>query len=275
MIDEKWASVIEFFADLSNRTLEYLPAALGAVVLLAIGWLIARGLRAATVHGLSRLRRLVAGRSLDHELTATGIDGMASQAAGAIVFWLVFLFFLAAAGEVLGLAVITTGLSRLAQYLPNVLGAVLVLLAGIVLANVARSTLDKATTSAGVSYGAALGQAARAVILLVAGVIVLEQLGIDSGLLGVATNVVIASLVGGVALAFALGSRTAVSNLLALHYVTRIYRVGQRVRIDGLEGEIVEFARNGVVVKSAEGRVFVPAREFGEGRSTLLDGPES
>jgi small-conductance mechanosensitive channel len=147
---------------------------------------------------------------------------------------------------------------------------VLVILAGLVLANLARGAVSRAADSTRIGYGAALGKSARVVILLVAGVIALDQLGVDSQLLIVSTNILIASMIGGTALAFALGSRTAVRNILALHYLTQTYEVGQRVRLDDLEGEIIEFKKDCVVLASADGLVHVPAHDFSQRWSTLL-----
>jgi hypothetical protein len=270
MSDAWFATLRQQMDDLVRRMIEYLPNVLGAILLLVVGWLVASLLRAWTRRSLARLNKLLAGRAVGQELKTSGADRLAADAASLIVFWLVFLLFLAGAGEVLGIAVITTGLSRLAQYLPSILGAVLVVLAGLVLANVARGAVTRAAASAGLGYGVPLAQLTRAVILLVAGVIALDQLGVDSQVLIVSTNILIASVIGGIALAFALGSRTAVSNILALHYVTQTYQVGQRVRLDGLEGEIVEFKRTGVVVASTDGLVLVPALEFSERRSVRL-----
>lgn len=272
MSSNEWSEFLSQAAnDLGRQALEYLPNVLGAALLLGIGWLVARLVRALTTRSLARLNRLLAGRTIGQELKTSGADRLASEAASLIVFWIVFLVFLAAAGEVLGLAVVTTGLSRLAQYLPDIFGAVLVILAGLVLANVARGVVGRAAASAGLGHGPVLGQSAHVIILLVAGVIALDQLGVDSQLLTVSTNILIASVIGGTALAFALGSRTAVSNILALHYLTETYRSGQRIRLGDLEGEIVEFKKNGVVLACSDGLVLVPAQEFSEQRSTLLD----
>ncbi len=271
MISDEWSASLSRYLDaLAQRGIEYLPSVLGAVLLLVIGWLIARLLRAWTTRSLSRLNRRFAGQAVEHELKASGAGRVANEAAGLIMFWLVLLLFMAAAGEVLGLVVVTTGLSRFAQYLPNILGAMLVVLAGMVLSNLARNAIARAVASAKIGYGEVLGQSARIVIILVAGIIALDQLGIDSQLLIISTNILIASAIGGTALAFALGSRTAVGNILALHYLTQTYKVGQRIRLDDLEGEIVEFKKSGVVLASTEGLVLVPAQEFSERRSTLL-----
>lgn len=254
-----------------TQLLASIPTAVGAVALLLIGWLVAKLIRALTIRSITRAGKLLEGRQIDGEIRAAGIDRLAPAAVGAVVFWLVFLLFVAATGEFLGLEVLTVGLNRLAEHLPAILGAFLVLLAGIVVGNLVRTMVAKTAIRARLTYGDILGQGLRWAILLVTSVVALDQVGIDSELLITATNVLIASTVGGVALAFALGSRGAVTDILAMHYVVQTYRLGQRIRIDDLEGEIAEFKKTAVVIDSTAGRVLVPAHEFREKRSVLLD----
>ena len=266
------ASLGDALAATWQKVLAHLPSVVGAALLLLVGWLVAKLLRALTEKSLSRLAALAAGRRIEQEMHAAGVDRLAGKAAGVIVFWLAFVLFVAAAGEFLGLAVITTGLNRLTEYLPTILGAVLILVLGLVAGNVVRAAVTRAAERGGLAYGETLGQLVRGVILLVVAVVAIDQVGIDSQLLIVATEILIASVVGGAALAFALGSRTTVGNILALHYLSQVYKVGQRVKLDDLEGEIVELKKTGVVIDSPAGRVFVPAREFSEKRSTLVSG---
>jgi hypothetical protein len=266
------ASLGDALAATWQKVLAHLPSVVGAALLLLVGWLVAKLLRALAEKSLSRLAAFAAGRRIEQEMHAAGVDRLAGKAAGVIVFWLVFVLFVAAAGEFLGMAVITTGLNRLTEYLPTILGAVLVLVLGVVAGNVARAAVTRAAARGGLAYGETLGQLVRGVILLVVAVVAIDQVGIDSQLLIVATEILIASVIGGAALAFALGSRTTVGNILALHYLAQVYKVGQRVKLDDLEGEIVELKKTGVVIDSPAGRVFVPAREFSEKRSTLVSG---
>jgi hypothetical protein len=266
------ASLGDALAATWQKVLAHLPSVLGAALLLLVGWLVAKLLRALTEKSLSRLAAFAAGRRIEQEMHAAGVDRLAGKAAGVIVFWLAFVLFVAAAGEFLGLAVITTGLNRLTEYLPTILGAVLVVVLGLVAGNVARAAVTRAAARGGLAYGETLGQLVRGVILLVVAVVAIDQVGIDSQLLIVATEILIASVIGGAALAFALGSRTTVGNVLAQHSLAQTYKVGQRVRLDDLEGEIVELKKTGVVIDSPAGRVFVPAREFSEKRSTLVSG---
>jgi small-conductance mechanosensitive channel len=176
----------------------------------------------------------------------------------------------AAAGEALQLPIATSSLARFSSYLPNVIAAGVILFVGIVAGNLTRSAILGAASSAGLGYGEALGQSAKLVVMMVAGVVAVDQLGVHSTLLIVTLSVLLASVLGAVGLAFGLGARTAVSNIIAAHHVVQLYRVGQHVRVGDVQGEILEFRSIGVVLESPEGRVFVPARQFAETASVSL-----
>jgi small-conductance mechanosensitive channel len=115
-----------------------------------------------------------------------------------------------------------------------------------------------------------LGRAAKVAVFLLAGVVALDQVGVDSTLLILVFSIVIGVVLGGLALAFALGARTAVSNIIASHYLSRAYRLGQHIRIGNNQGRIEEIGPTYVILETAEGRVLVPAKEFTETTSILL-----
>jgi small-conductance mechanosensitive channel len=102
-----------------------------------------------------------------------------------------------------------------------------------------------------------------------------DQLGIHSTLLTVVVATAVGAVLGGATLAFGLGSRVAVSNIVAIFYLLKTYRVGQTVRIGDIEGEIVEITQTGVFIASPTGRVLVPGRCFSEQTSTLVTGGPS
>jgi small-conductance mechanosensitive channel len=108
------------------------------------------------------------------------------------------------------------------------------------------------------------------VLLAVAVLVAVNGLGIDLTVLNVALGVVLGATFGGVALAFGLGARTAVSNIIGSHYLRQIVRVGQTVRLGAVQGEVEAITPTAVVLKNADGRVIVPAKEFSEAVSTLL-----
>jgi small-conductance mechanosensitive channel len=248
----------------------HLPNAIGAVVLLLSGWLLATMLRAACRRLMPRLYSMVPSSAFQRTLRTSGVERLASESAASIVYLLVWLLFLAAATETLGLPVVSTLVSALAQYIPSVLAAVLILVAGIVLANIARSTIVTTAASTGAAQGLLLGSIVRIVILLIAGVVAIDQIGIDSTFLMVSIAIVMFATVGGLALGFGLGARSTVGNLMAMHYVLQTYRIGQRIRVGDVDGRIVQINSTAVVLDTAQGRAFIPASQFNEATSLLL-----
>lgn len=266
-----WPAIVgELFAKLSQGVTDYFPNIFGAVSLLVVGWIAAKLMRWMTARLVGRLPGLIPGRTLAREMKSSGVDRMASDVVSTVVFWAVFLFFVAAATEALGLSAITSGLGRLASYLPAVMAATLVLLAGLVVGNLVRSVISRAAKSANLGYGDGLARAAKGGVLLLAGVVALDQIGVDSTLLILVTAIVIGVTLGGMALAFGLGARSAVGNIIASHYIHQAYRIGQNIRVGEFSGAIETMQPTYVVIAASEGRVMVPAKQFIETTSVLL-----
>lgn len=249
--------------------LAFLPRIVVAVALIVAGWILGRLLRWLTARLIGRLSRIRTGLAVDQAVRAAGGERIATEVVSRIVFWTVFVFFAAAAGDVLGLAVAANGFSLLMRYLPSVLAAVLIVLVGLVLSNLARNAIVTFSKTTRVD-GRVPGQLAWYAILFTAVVVALDQIGIDSTLLILAAGILLAAGVGSAALAVGLGARSEVGNIIAMHYLTRSYSVGHRVRIGDVDGTIVEFRMNGVVLETTQGRALVPAKEFSDRVSCLL-----
>ncbi len=248
----------------------HLPRVLVAAGLLLAGWLLARGLRALTHRVMPRLFRLVPSESFRRGLKTSGMERGLIDAVGGIVFWLMILLCIAVGTEVLGLPVVGMLASGMARYLPSILAAVLIVIIGIVMGNIARTTVATASTSAGLPYGDLPGRVAQVVILLIAAVVAIDQVGINSTFIVVLIAIFLATTLGGLAMAFGLGARGTVSNLLAAHYLLQHYQVGQRIRVGAVEGRIIEITNVAVLLETPAGRTLVPASEFDSRPSVLL-----
>jgi hypothetical protein len=248
-----------------------LPDLLVAAALMLAGWLLGSFLRARSARLVSRLvDRVIKSPTVRSATERSGVRETLPSVVGGFVFWIVLIFFLAAAIETLGLPVVTDSLGRIAYFLPNVLAAIVVAFAGLLLGNLAHGATVIGAGKAGIPYGDALGRVAQLSILVVAAVIGLEQIGIDSQFIIVLISVALAAVLSGTALAFGLGARTAVANIIAARYVHQTYGVGQTVKIGDTQGRIAETTTVAVVLETGDGRVWVPAKRFSEEVSTLL-----
>jgi small-conductance mechanosensitive channel len=255
-----------FWAEL----LGILPEALGALVLLVAGWLAAKLLRALTVRSAGAINRMIGRLGERSRMRLGALRDSSIRFIGEIVYWLVILFFLAAATQLLGLAMFAGWLDRLVAYLPNILSGLLIIFAGLVLANIARDAVMAGFLSMPQTSRAHLARIAQIGTMTVLVVVGIDQLGVDITVVVTVIGIALGGLLGGLALAFGLGARAYVSNLIGAHYLGRAYRPGERIRIGDSEGVILEITPVAVVLETGEGRLTVPARRFAEDAVLLM-----
>lgn len=263
----------EWIAPLS-KTIEgmlgYLPHLLGFLGLVLLGWILASLLRALTVRFIRGLDRLIHSRTIQDEYKQSGLDRSVPGVMGQIVFWIILFFFVTAATEALGFPVVANFLSGLAQYLPSVLAAALIGIIGFVTSGLARKGVARAAAAGGVAYPDFLGRATQTAILLIVALVIMEQIGIKIEFLMILVAMAVGTMLGGMALAFGLGAKNVVSNMVVARYLSRTYRVGQTVRIGTIQGRILEMTPMTVILDTTEGRVLLPPKEFGEQASVLI-----
>jgi small-conductance mechanosensitive channel len=270
-IFSRWGDAL---AGVFNQTLErlalYLPNVLGAFLLLLVGWVIAHLLRAASTRLTLLSERALARISNGRGVLPAHLPMASAKILGNVVFWVVVLFFVSAATQVLGLNTFTTWLSRVVDYLPTVLVGALIVVAGFLVSKLAREVVQAAAAKAGDRQRVMIGRVVQAGILITAILVGAEQIGIRVTFLVILAATVCISLVGAVALALSFGAREYVANLIGAHYLRQRYSIGQHVRLAGTEGRILELTETAVVLETAEGRASIPAKVFNEQTIVLV-----
>ena len=251
-------------AQLLGKFVAYLPNLLGAVLLVLVGWFCARLLRALTRRILLNFNWL-ADRFFVTQIAARLTPSeRVVRLTSDFVFWVVNLLFVTAATRMLGLQEFSEWLNKIVAYLPTLIAGALIIGVGLLaskfvrdlaIAFVARALPDQAQQVGTIVYGATM------ILALVIG---LDQLGIDVTLLVAIIAIVIASALGGLALAFALGARVFIGNLLGAHYLRESYRLAQRLRIGAVEGRIEAFSPVSITLATDDGRATLPGKVFNE-----------
>ncbi len=250
---------------IAHQVIDAAPRIAGALALALLGLALAylvRALSRRLIAGLDRLvprLRLQQGRGAEFR-TAAG------WAVGRVLFWLVLLFFVTLATEILGLPVVSVWLNGIVVYLPRFLAAVLILFAGLIGGQFLRDVI----LSTGIAYAPALARLGQMAVVVASALIAVNQAGLNVDLLTSGLLLVLGIALLGSVLTFALGARTTVANILASYYLQKIYRVGHRVSVGDHQGEIVQITATAVVLDAEEGRVSVPASVFAEQASILL-----
>jgi hypothetical protein len=246
--------------DALGAVVAHAPEVVGALLLVLAGWLLARFLRMVITRLIRSLNNVFDRRFHGSSLDFVRISTTTEKLLGFVVFWAVILLFVAVAVRLVGFAAAAAWLDRLVVYLPALMTGGLIIVSGYILGTVARHLVFQAAEAAEISQAALLGQIAQVSFLIVGLVIGLGQVGVDVSFLVILLGIAFAAVLAGFSLAFALGARPLVENLIALRHLKLFVRSGQLVEVAGLRGRILEFTPTGVVLETPQGRKLIPAR---------------
>ncbi len=255
---------------LIKELIEFLPNLLGAALLLAIGWFVSGLFKKGTARMGNILNRFLNTMLSRGGLASFTFSKPVIALFSKVVFWAVFLFFVKFAAHALGLEAITDWLDDVVDYLPTFMAGGIIIGAGILFSFLARDLTVTAAESAQLPETKLYGLIAQLATLVSTVVMGLNQIGINVSFLANMIGVTVGALLGSLALAFGLGSKTFVSNLIGSHYLQQQYKPGQRIRMDDLEGIVLEITPSSIVLETEDGRMAIPAKLFNEKTTCLL-----
>ena len=273
-MNESASSVQSFFGELQNlasHVLNYLPKIAVAIVILVIGWVVARILRMLVVKTINHLDQLWQKIILKRGLERLQPRQPPARIVGELIFWLFLLIFITLATQILGLNIVAVWLKAITTYLPLIIAGLLIVIIGFIVSSLVRDLVTSAMLSSGLSHGDLLGRTVQIIILFIAIVIGVDHIGVDIKFLSIFVGIILFTLLGSLALAFGLGAQTHVKNIIAANQMRQLYQVGDKVKIGDIEGRITDILIARVVIETATGSVDVPAKIFDEEVTTITE----
>lgn len=250
------------FTGMADQVVAYLPRLVAALVVVLLGWILARLTRAFVIRLIAGLDqvwyKLVSRTGLDH----TYLHLVSARLIGEVLFWFVILVSIFGAAQILSVGAVTDWVASAISYLPSILAGVLIVVLGVVLSSLVRSLVAAAASTAHITQANQLGRAVQILVVVVAVIVGVTQLGIDVSFLTTITAITLAAGFGGIALAFGLGARSHVAHLLGMQQLRKLYKIGDEIRIGQVQGRILAFTTTTVLVETSEGRAHVPAGDF-------------
>jgi hypothetical protein len=191
------------------QTAAFLPRLAVALVLLALGWGLARVGRKAVIRALRFLKLDVAAEraGLEDFLVQGGVRFTTVSLVGALVYWTINLAVILAALTLLGIETAGQTISRLVQHVPSLVTALVVLILGTLLGQFAGAVIYAYLANLGVAGARAISTLARWAVVVFVIAVSLEQLSIGGQVLVSAFQLVFGAICLALALAFGLGGR--------------------------------------------------------------------
>ena len=197
--------------------LSYIPQLIGAIIILIVGYIIAKVLQAI-------VGRVLRGIGFDRWMERGGVkqffdraqtDHTPATIIGLLVFWFIFIIAITMAADAVGIQQISAFLNQLLAFIPSILAAVLILFLAALLANFLSGIVRGATGSgmlASVVYYA---------VIIYAVFAALTELGIAVALTAPTFLILLGAVALAVAIAFGIGGREVARDIVEKAYNRR------------------------------------------------------
>lgn len=209
-------AVIVAVANSIQSLLNFLPNIFGAIIIFALGWMIAGMVKGLVLRALEVLQvePFAEKVGLSQALAKVGASITPSELFGEIIKWAIVLVFLNPTVEVLGLSQVTQVLSQVLLYIPNVIVAVFILMFGVIFADLTGQFIKGTAAALGAGTANALEVITRYAIMVFVVLAALSQLGIARQLIATLFTGFVAMLAISGGLAFGLGGKEIAAEIL-------------------------------------------------------------
>ena len=222
MIQEIADALAQSWHNFATAFVLFVPRLVAATIIFAGGFVL-------SILARRTVQRLLAWLHFDRLAQRTGASEMlrvadmpsAELLVAKIVFWIVWIGFIVSAVDTLQFKPFQGLVEEFFHFVPRFLVALLVLALGFLVGNfVWRATL-LASVNAGLPGARLLSGALRLLVIAIAVVMALEQLGLATTVVLTAFAITFGALMLGLAIAFGLGGRDAARQLLEQHFTAQ------------------------------------------------------
>ena len=209
--------MIESLRNALDVFLSYIPQLIGAIVILIVGYIVARILQAV-------LSRVLHSIGFDGWMEKGGIKQFLDRAQtretpatvlGKLIFWFVFIIAITMAADALGIRQVSQVLSQLIAYIPSIIAAILILVLAALLANFLAGIVRGATGSD------LLSNIARYAIIIYAAFAAITELGIAVQLTAPTFLIILGAVALAAAIAFGFGAQGVAKDIVEKAYERR------------------------------------------------------
>ncbi len=214
--DAVWLS----FTNALNSFMTFLPALIGALIVLVIGWVISGALARLIEKGLRAigLERAVHHSGINDFIVRSGTAWTTSKLIAELIKWFIRLIFIQAAANILGMPQITAIINSIILFIPNIVVAMVIIVIGALIAKFLSGLVRGSVSEMGVGNPNLLATLTRYAVIGFAVIAAINQLGIAA----VVVNTLFIGFVGAIALAvglaFGLGGREVAAKITESWY---------------------------------------------------------
>lgn len=260
--------------DVASQLMDVLPSLISALVVLLIGWLFARVLSRVIERVLKAIRIDVLAERVNNIdlLKGSNLSIKPSILISRVVYYVIMLIVIAVSADFLKLKILSNQVESLIEYIPSLITAALIMVFGLLLANMVKEVVAATFRSVGMSTGPLISNVIFYFLFISVALSAMRQAFVETSFIENNLTIIIA----GVMLAFAIGygfaSRSVMANFLGSLYTKPKFRIGENIRIKDLEGKIIGIDNTAMTLRtSANKRVIIPLSMLAEEQVEILE----
>lgn len=248
------------FNTLISQFVDFVPRFIGCLVILAIGYLVARGVKILITQILSR----IGFDRIGDKLNEIGIikqlktEISLSEIVAKVFYYYIILIFLTFAADTLGVDTITNMVLSLVNFIPKLIAGAVMLQIGIMLSDAIKSAVTALCKSFNIASAKLIGNIAFIFFLIITFLTALRQVGMETTMLESSFLLVIGGAVAAFAIGYGIASRDVLANIISSFYSKKNYREGQHIKIDDMQGVITKIDNTSVTLVNDTTTIIIP-----------------
>jgi small-conductance mechanosensitive channel len=179
-----------------------------------------------------------------------------------MVYYMMLLIFLVLATDILQMPALSKLVSSAIEFFPNLLVALVIMVAGLLGADALRKTLLTTLVSFGIPSAKVIASFVFYLIFITVFIMALSQLGINTAFLAQNISIILGGAVFAFALGYGLASKDVVANLLGSSYSKNKLNIGDTITIDGHTGQIINMDKTSVTIETEKSLITIPLNKL-------------
>jgi len=252
------------FAALISQFEDFVPRVLGCLIILIVGYLVAKGVKIIIQQILSK----IGFDRIGDRLNEIGIikqlktEVSLSEIVAKIFYYYLLLIFLTLAAEKLGVDTITNMVLSLVNFIPKLIAGAILLQIGIMLSDAIKTAVTALCKSFNIASAKLIGNIAFIFFLIITFITALKQIGMETAMLESSFLLVIGGVVVAFGIGYGIASRDVLANIISSFYSKKNYKEGQLIKIDNVKGVITKIDNTSVTIVNDTTTVIIPLQLF-------------